>query len=159
MACAVLFRTCLLFPEKQNCPLLRSPCTRSPISWSAFPHFTRITSKAQRRRSLNQGHTGIGLSAGRRAASGTAGVGGWVSLRLGPPRGGAGPSPSCSPAPEGRPGGRAEEVSAAGRNASGRGAAARGSGAARQAAGAAGPSARHASLHRGAGGRAEARRL
>lgn len=106
---------------------VQSQCTQRLISRSTFPHFTSIASEAQRGRPLTQGHTGTGLYPGRGAASSTApggGGGGGCFATHRPPSGRSRPEPLLLPAPEGRPGGRAEEVSAAGRNASGRGAAA-----------------------------------
>lgn len=75
----------------------------------------------------------------------------------GAPPGRSRPESLLLPASEGRPGGRTEEVSAAGKNANGRGAPAWDSGDSR--AGGWGSGARDASLHRGAGGRTAARRL
>lgn len=96
----------------------------APRGGSTFPHFTSTATKAQRGRLTTRGHTGIGPT---QRVEYYSRPGGFTPLGA-PPSGRSRPEPLLLPAPEGRPGGRAEEVSAAGRNVSGRGTPARGGG-------------------------------
>lgn len=97
----------------------------NPKRWKRLSSFSKHHIWAQRGRSLTQGHTAIRRSPRRGATRTTRSRG--ASLLQGP-LGEELAQPLLLPAPEGRPGGRAEEVSTAGRNAFGRGAPARSGG-------------------------------
>lgn len=100
---------------------------------TTFPHFIKDRIGVQRRQPLRQSHTGSQLS-----GSWSTSFPGSSRHLVNPPSGRSRPEPLLLPAPEGRPGGRVEEVSAAGWNASGRGGPAWGGGDSRLEAGTAG---------------------